>query len=56
MNLRQKISGGAALLFGLLEVYLIVKGEKPPAVLDQAFIAALGALAAPKQKGVPHEA
>ena len=56
MNLRQKVSAGAAIVFGSVEVYLIVKGQKPPAALDQAFIAAIGVLAAPKQKGVPHEA
>ena len=56
MNLRQKIAAGAAIFFGAVEVYLVIKGQKPPAALDQAFIAALGVLAAPKQKGLPHEA
>ena len=55
MNMRQRISAGAAIVFGAVEVYLIVKGQKPPAALDQAFIAAVGVLVAPKQKGVPHE-
>jgi len=56
MNQRQKIAAGAAIFFGAVEVYLTLKGQKPPAALDQAFIAALGLLAAPKQKGLPHEA
>ena len=49
MNLRQKLSGGAVILLGLLQAYLYVKGQPPPPALDQAFIAALGALVAPKQ-------
>ena len=48
MNLRQKLSGGAVILLGLLQAYLYVRGQAPPPALDQAFIAALGALVAPK--------
>ncbi len=57
MNLRQKLSGGAVILLGSLQAYLYMKGQPPPPALDQAFIAALGVLVAPKGEvklNIPH--
>ena len=48
LNRRQLTAGVTAVILGAINGYLMAKGQKPPPALNQAFIAAVGVLFAPK--------
>lgn len=49
MKNRKLISGLSIVVLGAVHIFLLSKGQKVPGAVDQALIAALGVLFAPKK-------